>query len=110
VLPLPGTSLGKSAPSSSAVYSWPPPSFTATDVPMKRATTPVPDHANLGPAGSLESTRPTKRTAGGIGRVHGRVPRVDQPPIFGERFGAAIAAFAGPVAYDPCARGQAQNR
>ena len=36
--------------------------FTPIDVPVKRATKPVPVHPNRGPAAVLVSTRPTHRT------------------------------------------------
>src|SRR5262245_12721745 len=48
----------------STVYCWPPLSRAATEVPEKRATMPVPDHAKRIFAGSAASTRPMNRTPG----------------------------------------------
>src|SRR5690349_16507851 len=80
-MPLVGTNLDLTSPFNTTVYSCPPANFALASVPRKRAMTPEPDHANFGPAVSLVSTRPTKRTAGGPDETVPPAPPPAMPPF-----------------------------
>jgi hypothetical protein len=56
-------------------------SVTPIDVPVKRATNPVPLQPNLGFVRSLKSTRPTHRTPAAVPpSIGGAPPAPDDPP------------------------------